>query len=298
MPSPQSIPFRFAIRLSGIMMNWTSTSVPRFRKFSRAGSNRPILPPGVRMEQVNANGVPCEWLLPDGAPEPVILYLHGGGWVLGWYNNHRWMASHLGQTAGCRVLAVDYRLAPEHPFPAALDDCVAAYRWLLNNGVPPEQIIIAGDSAGGNLTLTTALVLREAGDPLPAGLVCLSPMTDFKYGGETFYAQKDPLMTPQFLIRLADHYARQTPREHPLLSPHYADLRGLPPLLIHVGADELLLSDATRLEDNARAAGVDVRLKIWPGMWHVFQMFVPFLPEAREAIEEIGAFMKENLQHS
>lgn len=217
---------------------------------------------------------------------------------MGWYNNHRWMASHLGQTADCRVLAVDYRLAPEHPFPAALDDCLTAYRWLLNNGVPPGQIIIAGDSAGGNLTLSTALALGDAGEPLPAGLVCISPMTDFKCAGETFYARKDPLMTPQFLIRLADHYAGQTPREHPLLSPHYADLRGLPPLLIHVGEDELLLSDATRLADNARAAGVDVRLNVWPGMWHVFQMFVPYLPEAREAIVEIAAFAKENLQHS
>lgn len=215
--------------------------------------------------------------------------------MLGWYNNHRWMAAHIGQAAGCRVLAVDYRLAPEHPFPAALDDCVAAYRWLLKHNIPPEQIIMGGDSAGGNLTLATALALREAGDPLPAGLVCLSPMTDLACTGDTFFTRYDPLMTPQFATRLAEHYAGPTPRDHPLLSPHYADLCGLPPLLIHVGQDELLLSDATRLAEKARLAGVDVQLKIWPHLWHVFQMFVPYLPEAREAVEEMGEFARRAL---
>ncbi|GAB4578379.1 MAG: alpha/beta hydrolase [Anaerolineales bacterium] len=244
-----------------------------------------------------ADRIPCEWLLPnEKPPEPVILYLHGGGWVLGWYNNHRWMAAHLGQTAHCRVLAVDYRLAPEHPFPAALEDCVAAYRWLLNSGVSPNHIILAGDSAGGNLTLTTALALRERGEPLPAALVCLSPVTDLAHTGETFFTQKDPMMTPKFAIRLMDHYAGSNPKTLPLLSPLYAELAGLPPLLIQVGEEELLLSDAVRFADKAKQAGVKTTLEIWPRMWHVFQMFVPYLPEAQEAVEQVGKFVRAAIQ--
>jgi acetyl esterase/lipase len=195
----------------------------------------------------------------------------------------------------CRVLAVDYRLAPEYPFPAALDDCVAAYRWLLSNGVSPDQIVIAGDSAGGNLTLSTALILRDAGDPLPAALICISPMTDLACTGETYWTNKDPMLAPQVALDMARQYAGNTPLDAPLLSPHYADLHGLPPLLIHAGEHELLLSDAIRLAERARCAGVDTRLQVWPGMWHVWHLFTPFLPEAVEAVEDIGVFIRANL---
>jgi epsilon-lactone hydrolase len=248
---------------------------------------------------VLTDGVPCEWIVPaERTSEPVILNIHGGGWVLGLYNNHRWKAAYLGKAAGCRVLAVDYRLAPEHPFPAALEDCVTAYRWLLNSGVSPGQIVIAGDSAGGNLTLSTALTLRDAGDPLPAALVCISPMTDLACTGETYWKNKDPMLAPRLALDLAQHYAGNTPLDTALLSPHYANLRGLPPLLIHAGEDEILLSDANRMAANARAAGVDTRLEVWPGMWHVWHIFTPFLPEAREAVEDIGNFIREHLATS
>lgn len=274
-------------------MNWASSSVPRFRKFSRAGTDKPLMPKGMVDEKILADGVACEWIKPvNETPSPVLLYFHGGGWVLGLYNNHRWMVANLAQAAGVRALVVDYRLAPEHPFPAAVDDCVTAYRWLLKSGVSAQQIVFAGDSAGGNLVLATAVAARDAGDPLPAGLVCLSPMTDLAYTGDSYYKVKDTMMSPPFTSRLASHYAGDTPRTNPLLSPHYADLHGLPPLLIHVGEDELLNSDSTRLAENARKAGIDVQLKIWPRMWHVFQMFVPYMPEASEAVAEIAAFVK------
>jgi acetyl esterase/lipase len=187
---------------------------------------------------------------------------------------------------------VDYRLAPEHPFPAALEDCLAAYRWLLGTGISPLDIVIAGDSAGGNLTLTTLLSLRDAGDPLPAAAVCIAPMTDLEGTGESFRTKDDPALTAEFALKVARHYAGDHDLRLPLLSPYHGDLRGLPPLLIQVGGDEILLSDATRLADDARAAGVEVHLAVWPKMWHVWHVFAPSLPEARRAIDDIGAFIR------
>lgn len=292
MPSLQSIIFRQFAQLTQFLLNRASHSVSKLRAVSSAGSNKPYVPRGVAWERVSANGIPCEWIVPDNAGKGVILNLHGGGWVLGLYNNHRWKGAHLGLASDCKVLAVDYRLAPEHPFPAALEDCVAVYRWLLNNNISPNQIIIAGDSAGGNLTLSMALVLRDAGDPLPAGLVCISGMTDLACTGESYWTKNDPMLSPYLAQNMAHDYAGQTPLDDPLLSPHYANLHGLPPLLIHVGGDEILLSDATRLAERSRAAGVETVLKVWPGMWHVWHIFTPFLPEAREAVQDIGQFIR------
>jgi acetyl esterase/lipase len=205
------------------------------------------------------------------------------------------MVGHLCLAAGCRALAVDYRLAPEHPFPAALEDCLGAYRWLLKGVSLPRNLVIAGDSAGGNLTLATLLSLRDAGDPLPTAAVCLSPATDLEGTGESFWTKRDPVQTPGFVLAMVRHYANGLDLRTPLVSPHYADLRGLPPLLIHAGGDEMLLSDATRLADKARAAGVEVNLEVWPRMWHVWHLLAPSLPEARQAIDAICAFVRGRL---
>lgn len=190
-------------------------------------------------------------------------------------------------------MAVDYRLAPEYPFPAALEDCLTAYRWLLKSGISSQQIVIGGDSAGGNLALTTLMALRDAGDLLPAAAVCISPMTDLAGTGESFSTNQDPLLTSQFALSMAQYYAGNQDPRLPLISPHYGSLSGLPPLLIHIGEDEILLSDATRLADNARAAGVDVSLVIWPKMWHVWHVYAPYLPEAQQAVNAIGVFVRE-----
>lgn len=277
-------------------MDASISSIPKLRNLMETGSNKPLLPRGTTMQSVKADGVSVEWIIPPNASaQSVILYLHGGGWTLGWYNSHRWMVAHIAQAAASRALAVDYRLAPEDPFPAALEDCLIAYRWLLKNGTPPQQIVIAGDSAGGNLTLTTMMALRDAGDPLPAAAVCISAMTDLATTGDSFNTNKDPILSTQFASTMARHYAGNQDPRLPLISPHYGDLRGLPPLLIHVGEEEILLSDSTRLADNARAAGVDVELVIWQKMWHVWHIFAPYLPEAQQAVEAIGVFIREHI---
>ena len=249
------------------------------------------------MKSARADGVSVEWIIPSNASsQSVILYLHGGGWTLGWYNSHRWLVAYICQAATSRALAVNYRLAPEDPFPAALEDCLAAYRWLLKSGTSPQQIVVAGDSAGGNLALATLMALRDAGDPLPAAAVCISPMTDLAGTGESFSTHKDPLLTTRFALSMARYYAGDQDPRLPLISPHYGNLDRLPPLLIHVGEDEILLSDAARLTDNARAAGVDVSLVIWPKMWHVWHAFAPYLPEAQQAIDAIGIFIRERVR--
>ena len=290
-----SLPARVIGLILGVrrrFFNW-DLSVDEFRAMVRRREPMFRPPPDVVITPAVVGGVPCEWLTPPGAaPAPVLLYLHGGAWVLGWTNMHRRMVAHLCRAAGCRALAVDYRLAPEHPFPAALDDCLAAYRGLLADGIRPAEIAIAGDSAGGTLTLTTLMSLRDADDPLPAAAVCISPATDLEGTGASFWTIRDPVMTPEFVLRMRKLYAGGHDLSSPLISPLFGDLRGLPPLLIHAGCGEMLLSDAQRLADKARAAGVPVELVLWPAMWHVWHLMIPTLPEARHAVEEIGEFLR------
>jgi monoterpene epsilon-lactone hydrolase len=262
------------------------------------GSSKPFLPRRASYTPVSLDGIPAEWINPPGvspASQSVILYLHGGGWTLGWTNVERWMVAHIAWAAQGRALAVDYRLAPEHPFPAALEDCLTAYRWLLKNGSAPHQVVIAGDSAGGNLTLSTLLSLRDGGEPLPAAAVCISPATDLACTGESFFTRKDPMLSTRFINTMIPYYIGDQDPRQPLISPHYASLDNLPPLLIHAGEDEILLSDSVRLADHARSAGVDVQLVIWPRMWHVWHIFVPILPEAQQAVAEIGEFIQKHL---
>jgi epsilon-lactone hydrolase len=256
------------------------------------------LPEGTTIEAVDAGGVPAEWVTADGAStDAAVLYLHGGGYCIGSLDTHRGMAARLAAACRARVLNVDYRLAPEHPHPAAVDDAVAAYRWLLDRGVAPAQVVVGGDSAGGGLAVATLLALRDGGDPRPAAGFCLSPWVDLECAGETFVtkADVDPMCTKEGLDEMAAAYAGEHHLRHPLVSPLHADLSGLPPLLIHVGTAEVLLADSVRLAERARAAGVDVRLEAWDDLIHVFQAFAPMIPEALEAIDGIGAFVRERL---
>jgi acetyl esterase/lipase len=252
------------------------------------------LPANVSVHAVMAAGVPAEWIEPLGADAGrVILYLHGGGYVLCSPDTHRGLAARLARASAARLLLLDYRLAPEHPFPAALDDALSAYRWLLKEGFSASRIAIGGDSAGGGLTLATSACLRDSGEPLPAALFCISPWTDLTFSGESIRtrADTDPLLSPHG-GHLVKDYAGENNPANPLISPLFADLRGFPPTFIHVGNDEILLSDSTRLKDRMQAAGVDVSLVIWAGMWHVFPVFAPFIPEAQKAIDQIAAHIR------
>jgi acetyl esterase/lipase len=254
---------------------------------------KPLAP--VQCTPVVANNVPAEWITPQGiSTERVILYLHGGSFNSGSIISHRPLAANIAMACKARTLIIDYHLAPEHPFPSSLDDSLAAYQWMLANGIPPEKTAIAGDSAGGTLTLSLLIQLRDQGKPLPALAVCLSPGTDFSIWGESWTLNKDKdFMLDQRNIRKSiDIYLCGADPRSPLVSPIYSDLHGFPPVLIQVGSDEVLLSDCTRFAEKAKQAGVPVTLEVWDGMQHVWQYTASFLPEARQAIQKIGQFAK------
>jgi len=251
----------------------------------------------VTCEIVDAGGVPAEWITAPGAANDCVIYhLHGGGYVAGSVSTEREAISRLSRAGGARALAIDYRLAPEHPFPAAVEDSTTAYRWLLSSGVDPSRVVIAGDSAGGGLTMATLLALRDAGDPLPAAAVCLSPWVDLEMSGEsmTTKADVDPMVQRSGNLRIAQIYLAGADPRTPLAAPLYGDLTGLPPLLIQVGSAETLLDDSKRLAERARSAGVDVTLEVWEDMIHVWQFFAATLPEGQQAIDRIGAFIREH----
>jgi acetyl esterase/lipase len=257
-----------------------------------------MVPPAadVRCAPEPGAGRPAEWVRAEGAGEDhTILYLHGGGYCIGSINTHRQLAADISRAAAARVLVLDYRLAPEHPFPAAVDDAVAAYRFLLQSGAAPRSLAIAGDSAGGGLTVATLLALRDAREPLPAAGVCLSPWLDLALGGDsmTSRAARDPMVQREPLSRMAAAYLAGADPRTPLASPLYAELAGLPPLLVQVGDAETLLDDAVRFVERARAAGVDAAIEVWDEMIHVFHAFAFLLPEARQAIARIGAYLRE-----
>lgn len=251
---------------------------------------------GVTHEAVSADGVPCIWLIPRNDPASrVLLYLHGGGFVFGLTAQHMGLGAYLARKMASRALMVDYRLAPQRPFPAALDDCATAYRWLLEQGVPAGNITVAGDSAGGNLTLTLLMKLRDEGDPLPAAAACLSPVADLSRVNDQ-RAYRDPLLSPKAMERYSAAYAGDHDPRDPLISPAFGRWHDLPPLLIHAGEDEILREDAVQVEALARAAGVDVRLEIYPRMWHVWQIYLS-MPEAIQSLDDIAQFLRSR-QHS
>jgi acetyl esterase/lipase len=251
---------------------------------------------GVTEEVLAIDHIPAQWLIPKEIDaDLVVLYLHGGGYCLGSNRTHRSMVSHIVKGLGARVLMIEYRLAPEHPFPAALEDAVRSYRWLLSQGHLPENIIVAGDSAGGGLAVAALVRLKQQHAPLPAAGVCLSPWADLSAAGESYRtkAEEDPIVERDAILEMADLYLAGQDRRTPLASPLFADLSGLPPLLIQVGSAEVLLDDSRRLSDRARAAGVDVVLEVWDEMVHVWQLFSALLPEGREALEAVVRFIRQ-----
>ena len=251
----------------------------------------------ISTESVDADGVPAEWVAAPDANGGTILYLHGGGYVTGSVISHRGMAANLSRTSGCRVLTVDYRLAPENQHPAQVQDAHTAYKWMLNNGANPRSSAIAGDSAGGGLTVATLLSIRDSGDPLPAAGVCISPWVDMEGTGDsmTTKAGADPMVSKDGLLDMAQHFLGDGDRRDPLAAPLHADLTGLPPLLTVVGTSEVLLDDAVRLHENAEAAGVDSTLEVWDDMIHIWPWFAPFLPEGQQAMDQMGAFISERI---
>ncbi len=251
----------------------------------------------VKCEPVNAGGVKSEWVTAPGADAGcAVLYLHGGGYVIGSINTHRDLASRISRAAKARVLVIDYRLAPEHPFPAAVEDSVAAYRWMLAQGLKASRISVAGDSAGGGLTVATLVAIRDAKLATPGAGVCLSPWVDLEGLGDSMKSKSsvDPMVQKEALLEMATHYLAGQDARSPLAAPLYADLAGLPPLLIQVGTAETLLDDSTRIAERARKAGVKVTLEPWENMIHVFQVFAPMLDEGQQAIDKIGAFIRAN----
>ncbi len=277
-------------------------SVERARVHAASSMRRQKVPAGWRLtvrERPSDAPLRGEWLergdvAAGAAPVRTILYCHGGGYYFCSPASHRPLVFALAARSGARTFSLDYRLAPEHPFPAALDDAIAAYRRLLADGTPADSLVIAGDSAGGGLALATLVALRDAGDPLPAAAVLFSPWTDLAATGGTIESNDgvDPMFCGAAIERAAQFYVGDADPTHPYLSPLYADLRGLPPLLIQASSTEVLLDDTRRVADRARAAGVSVECEIWPKMPHVWQLWTPFVPEATRALERAAQFVR------
>jgi len=269
-------------------------TIPERRRAMESFAASP--PGGTAVDPVDAGGVPAEWVAAPGvSPGRVLLYLHGGAYQAGSPATLRNLVALLSGATQARALSVDYRLAPEHPFPAAVEDALAAYRWLLASGIDPALIAIAGDSAGGGLALGALVALRDSGEPMPAAAVLLSPWTDLALTGESLRtrAAVDVMIKPDGISEDAALYLADADPRHPHASPLYADLRGLPPLLIHVGDAEVILDDSTRLAARASEAGVEVSLEIWDEMPHVFPAFAGWLPKADQGIEHIGAWLDQ-----
>ena len=287
-----SIQVRISRRLLRLLFaSWSKSSIAEQRAKQETQTRFTRLPRHLFCQPVTVNGIPSEWIALPGADSRIMLYLHGGGYCLGSINASRSLIARLVEATKYKALAIDYRLAPEYPYPAALEDAVAAYRWLLEEGVAPFRILLAGDSAGGGLAIATLVALRDAGLPRPAGAICISPWVDLALAGESIRsrAAADPILDAATLVRYAAAYAGDAPLNSPLISPLYADLSGLPPLLIQVGTEEILLDDAVRLAERAQQAAVSVTLEQWQGLFHVFQA-VPFLPESRQALAQIADY--------
>ncbi len=248
------------------------------------------------IEHVKVGGCAAEWLRAPGTDaQRAILYLHGGGYVMGSPNTHRSLGGEVSRAAKAAVLMLDYRLAPEAAFPAAVDDGVASFEWLIAHGFKPQNLAIAGDSAGGGLAAATLVALRDRKLPLPGAAVCISPWSDLTCSNESYKtrAAADPMVTSDGIGNMAGLYLQGADAKNSLASPNFASLRSLPPLLIHVGRDEVLLDDSIKLHNKAKTDGVDSTLEIWDDMIHVWHAFHPMLPEGKQGIERIGAFLRE-----
>lgn len=253
------------------------------------------LDPDIACHTAELSGVPVEWLTPpDSSTGQCLLYLHGGGYIVGSPATHRALAGRLARAAGVRAVVPDYRLAPENPHPAPLEDALAVYEHILASGFAPESVVIGGDSAGGGLALATMINARDRGLPLPAAAICMSPWVDLEATGESVArcADSDPVVAPNHIRSFARMFLGGGDPRDPLAAPLHADLRGLPPLLIQVGDNETLLDDSRRLAAKADTAGVHVNLRVWPHMFHVWQLFASELDEGGAAIREAGDFVR------
>jgi acetyl esterase/lipase len=272
----------------------TNSSLEETRRFVES-RGKVRLPPGVQMKPVAAHAFRGDWLrTPESSDAMTLLYLPGGGFVLPASGQVPPMVARVCKASGARALILHYRLAPEHPFPAGLEDCLAAYRYLLDLGTDPKSIVIGGDSAGGGLTLSTLLALRDDGDPLPAGAFAISPFTDFSFGGESRFSneRRDPMLSTKSMGQMNALYLDDALHDNPLVSPVFGDFRGLPPILAQVGSTEVLLDDTRRVGERAVMQGVDFRVEVWDQVPHVWHM-VGFLPETVAATAKIGEFMRE-----
>lgn len=298
MPSLQSLLLKPYLRWRKSRMDWSRPLLSLREECSRAMAGTSRLPFGVTVRSVNAGGVAAEWIEPLGMkPQRTILYLHGGLYCMSAPRTHRALTGRLALAAEARLLALDYRLAPEHAFPAALQDTLAAYRWLVKEVISPARIAIGGDSAGGGLSLAAAVSLREGRERLPAALFLISPWVDLTLSDAALASQgqADASLSVEAL-RLGRYYFANEYPTHPLISPLYAELKGLPPLLIQVGGNDILLNDARRLAHKAFASWVEVEMDVWKGMWHAWHLMAPRLPEANRAIEKIGAFLRRHVK--
>ena len=298
MPSFQHLLVKQFLTAAAAPLARHKPSVGAIRLAMEAGALFQFMPWKVNLESLKLdNRLEAEWLRPRAAhPTRVLLYLHGGGYVLGSLNTHRSLVGSLAPRTGLNVLTINYRKAPDHPFPAALDDARRAYRWLLRHGHQPHDVVVGGDSAGGGLALALLLALRDAGEPLPAAGIGLSPWTDLNLPITALrrVAREEGLLLEALQMRTwGPLYAHKTPLTHPLLSPAQADLHGLPPLLIQISTAEVLYADVVKFARKARAAGVPVTLQPFEGLVHWWHLFWRVVPEARQALDQVAAFLTQ-----
>ena len=283
------------------IIDWNKhESILSFRQQVEAGAGKfGKLPEDIKVSPINIDGLYAEWILPaQSTKDKVILYFHGGGYVSGTCYSHRSIAAKFVKGSGIGALLFEYRLAPEQPYPAALQDSLAAYLWLLEQGIAPLNVVFVGDSAGGGLCLATLLALRDQGTPLPAAAVAYSPVTDFKCTGESYRRKAKVCLSPEGMApALAKHYAGDNDPGFQYISPLYGDLHGLPPLLIYAGEEETLCDDAARFAEKANDAGVKVTLRIGEGLFHCYPAMAPLFPEATQALEEICSFINKYIDH-
>ena len=288
-----SIRSRLIRRLVGMFVSDPAKPIEEQRASMNRAGKMPR-PRKVAYVDTEVGGVSAIVATPTAVPvERHILYLHGGGYAVGSPATHIALVARLIKQAHASASVIDYRLAPEHPYPAAIDDCVSAYRAIIEQW-DPASVVIAGDSAGGGATLATLCALRDAGDPLPAAAYLLSPWTDLTASGESMVtrADVDPMLKAEWVQDLAEGYAGGRPLDDPGVSPLFADLTGLPPMLVQTGGDEILLDDSIRLVQAARRAGVAIDLDVRDGMWHVYQAFAGMMPEGTQALVEAAAFIR------
>lgn len=304
MPSLRGRLFKFLLQnrhllrfqLKKEIIDWSQyEAILSFRQEVETGAGKfGKLPEGIEVSSVHIDRLYAEWILPTGTTkDKIILYFHGGGYVSGTCNSHRAITAKFVKGSKIGALLFEYRLAPEHPYPAALEDSLAAYRWLLDQGIAPSNIVFVGDSAGGGLCLAALLALRDQGIPLPAAAVAYSPVTDFTCSGDSYRTKAKICLSPEGMATaLAKHYAGDEELDLPYISPLHGDPQGLPPLLIYAGEDETLCDDSIRFAAKAKTAGVNVTLKIGEGMFHCYPAMAPLFPEAAQAMKEICAFIK------